>query len=249
MKSDGAKRLVGALGASGVVAGVTVMALLASWVRVPTVAEPIGTAQTQPGLMIMRADRLPMVGGVREQIWLLDPAQLFMPDGASIGQGGTTGLASRSGGQAEKTYPAAMVFPERQPAGGLLRHSKGRTVAEEAASLAESRWFEGMARNQSSDVRTDPSLMRAARFELFQVGQSGPEVAFDLRADEILSTISWMPLELSLRVLDTGTLTRPVLVTSSGNERVDDRIRWLVGRDLFLKTKLRPGLYRLEVGP
>jgi hypothetical protein len=58
-----------------------------------------------------------------------------------------------------------------------------------------------------------------------------------------------MPLELSLTVLDTGLLTSPVVVTSSGDGRVDERIRWLANRAFLLKMTLRPGIYRLEVGP
>lgn len=249
MKSVDGKRVVGVLDVGGVVGVVAVLALVASWVSVPTVTTVGSGAQTQPGLMIMRADRLPVVGGVREQIWLLDPGPLFMPDGASIGQGGVKGLQSRSGGQAEKSYPAALNFPDEQPTGGLLRPPTIRTPAEAAAKLAEPRWFEGMSRSQTVEVAAGGALKRAARFELFQLGQPGAVAAYDLQTDEVLSAVSWKPLELSLTILDSNVLTRPVVVTSSGNERVDDRVRALAGRELLLKTRLRPGIYRLEVGP
>lgn len=228
--------------------GVVALALLASWVRVPTMPVSGSALQGQPGLMITRADRLPVMGGVREQIWLLDPGPLFMPDAASVGQGSANGLQSRSGGQAEQAYPAALSFPERQPTVDLLRNRVLRTPVEEAANLAAPRWFEGMARAEIT-LNEGAKRARAARIEVYELGHSGVVAGFELKEDEVFNANSWMPLELSVTVLDTGTLTRPVLVTSSGNERVDDRIRWLVGRDLLLKTRLRPGIYRMEVGP
>jgi hypothetical protein len=123
-----------------------------------------------------------------------------------------------------------------------------RTPVEEAANLAAPRWFEGMARSETP-LNEGAKRARAARIEVYELGHSGVVAGFELKQDEVFNANSWMPLELSVTVLDTGTLTRPVLVTSSGNERVDDRIRWLVGRDLLLKTRLRPGIYRMEVGP
>ncbi len=76
-----------------------------------------------------------------------------------------------------------------------------------------------------------------------------PEVARDLVADEEMGPSSWRPVEMTVVFDAVGPVSRPALVTSSGDDRVDDRIRQVVGRDFLSKLSLRPGIYRIEVGP
>jgi hypothetical protein len=99
-------------------------------------------------------------------------------------------------------------------------------------------------------MTTAPSLKsRAARFEIYRGEEVTPEASMDVNELSGLGLANWRPLELSLLVTPAGMMARPSIVTGSGADDVDQKIRALVVDELLFKVRLRPGIYRILVGP
>jgi hypothetical protein len=94
-----------------------------------------------------------------------------------------------------------------------------------------------------------PPAVRAARFTVYALGASEVTAGFNLVADAVLGSVAWNPVELTVVINAAGAVSWPNMTSSSGEERVDDRIRELVGREFLSKLSLRPGIYRIEVVP
>jgi len=241
--------------AMGVLVGVALLALAASMVRVP--ASPLGAeiaaeGRQAPSLVISRADRLPAVGGLREKLWLLNPSPLYMPVAMPVGLGvGPTGMPERPGGRAAEMFAPELFYAERSPGSAILRPKAPATAAAAADDLANGRWFNGMTRSGEVGGPVSIPEVRAARFTLYRYGAGAraAEATLDLVADEVLGSNAWRPVELTVVIDATGAVSRPTLMASTGEEQVDDRIRELTGRDFLSNLVLRPGIYRIEVGP
>lgn len=235
--------------ASGLVGGVAALALLASVVRVPTHRagmEMASEGRGAPGLVISRVDRLSAGDGLRERLWLLNPSPLYMPVADSAGP---SGLPERPGGRAAEMFSPELLYPERRPGAVILKPAIPATAAVAAADLADARWFKGMTR--SGDVGDAPVVpaVRAARLTLYKQGVARAEAVFDLVADSVLGSVVWRPVELIVVIDAIGAVSKPTMAASSGEERADERIREVVGREFLSKLSLRPGIYRVEVGP
>jgi hypothetical protein len=104
---------------------------------------------------------------------------------------------------------------------------------------------------RDGDIGYPPSIpgVRAARLTLYKQGASRAEAVFDLVADTILGGVAWKPVELIVVINAIGAVSGPTMAVSSGEEQVDERIREVVGRDFLSRLSLRPGIYRIEVGP
>jgi hypothetical protein len=59
----------------------------------------------------------------------------------------------------------------------------------------------------------------------------------------------WKPLVLIVLVDANSRCFTPSITSGSGIDEVDEKIRWIVGHELLPTLRLRPGMYRLEVGP
>ena len=227
-----------------------VLAALADRVSVPEVtALPAGAfgVQGAPAWEVVSARRLPREGELRERLELFDPTPLFLPE-----TGGAAGAGSAEAGGAEggalEDYPAALRFGDTAPMRAMDEARPALTPQTTATTLAAPRWFDGMARADQPVIGA-AAVVRAARAEIYRAGESGKLAAVDLLRANGLDGVVWRPMELSVWVADTGLVAAPVVVTSSGVDAVDERIRWIVARELLPTLLLRPGMYRLEVGP
>ena len=235
--------------AVGVLLGGGLLALMATSIRVPLTykeAEFADDGRKSPSLVISRADRLPAGGGLREALWLLDPSPLYMPVVVRVG---TSGLPERPGGQAAEMFSPELIFAERRPGNAILRPKTPATFAAAADELAGPRWFDGMTRSGAVDDALLIPRVRAARLNVYRFGVADAEVTADLVTDAVLSSTAWGPVELTVVIDATGVVSRPTMLNSAGEERVDERIRDMIGRDFVKKLSLRPGIYRIEVGP
>jgi hypothetical protein len=243
------KRGRGAM-AVGLFAAGAALIFFASKVRVPAsqagmVAVPEGKAA--PGLVISRVDRLPAGGGLREQLSLLNPSPLYMP--AADRPEGLSGLPERPGGRAAELFSPRFAYAERSPGSGILRPLSPGTASAAAEALAAPRWFSGIARSGELTALPSPPAARAALFTVYTLGASEAKAAFNLAADAVLGSVAWNPVEMTVVVNSVGAVSWPNMIASSGEERVDERVRELVGRDFLSKLSLRPGIYRIEVAP
>lgn len=230
------------------VAGGGLLFFLAKQVRVP--APPLsGSGKGKaPELVVTRIERLPVGTALREKLQLLDPSPLFMPGGESEGLAGAEGVPGHAEGNVTGDFPPALRFSQTAPAAGILRPEMPATPLAAAERLAGDRWFDGLAR-QDDAAASEASAVRAARVEVYALGEAERVAAVDLAKASGLGGTAWRPLTLTVLMDAAGAVTRPVVATSSGIDEVDERIRWIVGHELLPRLRLRPGIYRLEVGP
>lgn len=249
MASSG-KGVSGWLAASAVfVAGFGALWLVAKAVRAPAppVLEALGE-KAAPGLMVARRDRLPAGAETRERLWLFDPSPLFLPAGRETTEGVETG-AVEGAGEVLKDFPDALQFPMLGPTRGILRPAAVGRPAEAAGRLAAPRWFDTLARTQDGPAASGKAAVRAARVEVSRADGSGLVAAFDVAGGDGWPADGWMPLVLTVFVGKEGAVGGPVIVSGSGDIENDERIRSIVARELLPTLRLRPGIYRLEVGP
>lgn len=235
--------------AAGFAGGVATLALLASVVRVPANRagmEIAGEGRGATGLVITRVDRLTTGEGLREQLWLLNPSPLYMPVADNVGP---SGLSERPGGRAAEMFAPVLHYPERRPGAKILKPALPGTAAEAAANLAARRWFGGMTRSGDAGDLAQAPAVRAARLTLYKQGAAQAEAVVDLITDNVLGAVAWRPVELTVVIDAVGMVSRPMMAVSSGEEGADERIREVVGREFLSKLSLRPGIYRIEVGP
>jgi hypothetical protein len=55
-------------------------------------------------------------------------------------------------------------------------------------------------------------------------------------------------MRLMVLVNEVGGVGAPSIIAGSGVDEVDERIRGLAGREWVPASRLRPGIYRLEIG-
>lgn len=243
--AGGAWFLPGALAVSTAL----LMALLAGSVRIPG---PSGVApksvDSVPRLTVTRLDRLPLGGEVREQLRLWDPARLFLP-APHLAESTIEAEVEvdRPGGSVTERFPAALIYRDNDPAKEMLRPSPPRTPLAAIEHAAGGRWFAGMSRDDSPSG--DKTAAEGPRLEVYPVGQASSSASIELPKLPEVFDAAWTPIELSVIISSTGAVTTPALISGSGVGELDERIRSVVARELLPRLRLRPGAYRLVVGP
>jgi hypothetical protein len=162
------------------------------------------------------------------------------------------GQEERPSGDAGAAIPAALMFPDQRPTRGILRSSPPATPLAAAQMVSGTRWFAGMARTESRprrDVEAAGSMGRGGRLDVYRSGASERLASIELPADALLESTMWSPVEMSVLIDAIGVVATPKVASGSGVGEVDDRIRTLARRDLLPRLLLRPGSYRLVVGP
>ncbi len=204
-----------------------------------------------PELVVARRDRLPEGNEARELLWLLDPGPLFLPGEEASSPARGDREPGRIGSEAGQGFPAALTFPLVRPARDVLRPRPPENALTASATLSAGRWLEGFARQDDADgeITADLSVARAARVEVYRVGGAGRVATVDIARAEELTRGAWKPVEWGVWVAGAGGVGAPVVVVSSGVGEIDERIRWIVGRELLPTLRLRSGVYRLEAGP
>lgn len=232
------------------------MTLAAGLVRVPG-ANRFGESQARaadvPELVVTRMDWLPVGGEARERLRLLDPTPLFMPGTrVSDARPNPEGLADRPSGAAGEAIPAALLFSHDHPTRDILRPSPPATPLEGVDVVSGSRWFEGMARTDprpSGAADNPPTPGGSGRMDVYRIGEAERIGTVALPPDPMLDAAAWQPLEMSVLIRAGGAVAAPAVTAGSGVGELDERVRTLVARELLPRLLLRPGAYRLVVGP
>ena len=229
-----------------------IMVLAAGEVRVPGWGSAAGTqAGEVPELKVVRLEWMPAGGRVRESLRLLDPTPLFMPADrfaeVSIASGE---MADRPSGGVTKNFEPALTFSGTRPAKGILRPETPATPLAAAEFSASSRWFEGLARVDRAGETGAPSAIRSSgRMDVYRRGEAASFSSVELPVDWAAGLADWQPVELNVLVNAAGAVSAPLVISGSGAGELDERIRSLVKDALLPRLRLRPGAYRLVVGP
>ena len=248
--ADGRARgrwLTGGLGAAGAVLVFT----FAGLVELPDlprrgIAAGASGEFRAPGLVLTRAETTRAEDVLGERLRLFDPTPLFLPVARDGFAPRAEAVRDSGDGQVAREFAARLSYDEGRELTSILRPASP-SVPAAAAGLAAPRWFEGLARTAADGV-PGPLPTPAARVKFFQVG-TGELVldkAFDL--DSTLADGGWRPMRLMVLVNEVGGLGAPSIIAGSGVDEVDERIRGLAGREWVPASRLRPGIYRLEIG-
>lgn len=229
-----------------------VMTLLAKSVQVPGQGE---AAPTRPGavpeLIVTRLERLPAGGEARERLSLMDPARLFLPAAAvSEPSSPAEGIVDRPGGGATEPFPPVILYPDAAPTRGLLRPHPPETPLAAMNAASGDRWFDGLPRvDHGDDPPAGPVAKVSGLMDVYVIGTNERIAGVLLPPDAGLGSAAWPPIELSVLVNAAGAVAAPVVTSGSGVSEVDERVRGLVSHELLPRLRLRPGSYRLVVGP
>lgn len=85
--------------------------------------------------------------------------------------------------------------------------------------------------------------------DVYRAGETIRVASEILPPDPALDSAIWRPVELSVLVDAAGVVAAPMVTSGSGTGEVDERVRTLVSREVLPRLPLRPGIYRLVVGP
>jgi hypothetical protein len=221
---------------------------LAASVKVDDASPSVSAGSNRPELMIARLDRMPRSDDARARLELLDPTPLFMPRGELADGIVPAQPGSRPGGRVGELFSPAILFPESGAGREVLAPSGPKTVFDGLDSVTRARWFDGLA--HSALAPSEPvSPVRAARVEIYRDGDSIPLAGLDIGSFAAALPAGWRPVELSLLVNEAGAVARPLITTGSGSDEMDERLRQTVTTDVMRKVRLRPGIYRIWVGP
>ena len=208
-----------------------------------------GDSGAAPSLAITRTEWLPVGSEARERLRLLDPTPLFMPGKWEIEvDAGVPPLNDRPGGEVAMPFAPSLVFSDVRPAREVLVSRVVGTPLEAASLVALPRWFRGMARMDGEQLPETVNRM-SGRVDVYLVGAAGILQTFAYEAATIASDAPWRPVELQVLVDEAGEVVAPMVKTSSGVETVDERVCELTRDEWLPRLLLRPGNYRLVVGP
>lgn len=199
-------------------------------------------------LTVTHEDRLPAGGALRERLRLLDPQPLFMTMEGWEGANGPEASVLRQSGAVVGAFPPALHVGPRSPALGLSMPSMRLSPVDVAARLTASSWFDGLAQEIDASPG-DTARPRNARVEVYRVGTHERIVILDITRAAGLESMMWRPMTLTALINSAGAVVSPSVEASSGVDEIDERIRWIVARELLPTLRLRPGVYRFEVGP
>lgn len=232
----------------GMVAAGVVVTALAAMVTVKAPTGERASGHGTPALVIVGLENLSRGEATRDRLELLDPTRLFMPHGEVVAALSPEALSTRSDGVVGQRFAPALVYPEFGAGRDVLAPSGPETALAATVTVMEPRTFEGLTRADADREAVKPKG-RAARVEIYRIGEAEPVAALDLEQVASPLPAAWRPLELSLLVDAAGAQLRPLVVSVVRVEDLDERTRNLIIDEALRRVRLRPGMYRVWMGP
>ncbi|HWA87981.1 MAG TPA: hypothetical protein VG710_17265 [Opitutus sp.] len=227
------------------VGGAIVVALTCLLFRSPPAPAPI-SAKPAPSVGIAPID----AGGdplLREEAMLRDPTPLFLPTRWSAGAEVATEDKRREPGSSFTDFSAKFAFegPELKlnlPAPIAIPERP----ADAFATDKPKRPFLGFGETD----RAAPVLeARGAFIKVVAEADGRMEFAEPLVAAKPPGEAAWEPMEFLVAVDPAGVVSPPVLTRSSRVAAVDDYFQGFLTENLHIGDRLRPGFYRVAIGP
>ena len=239
--------MLASLGAAVVVGGMVLL------VRPPPPPAAQPSPAPIPSVGLARLNGATGDAVLRQEAWLRDPTPLFLPTDLNAAQGVDPKRNLREPGDTFRGYPEKFSFGRADvqfsfPPAVVVPDEK-RPV--EATSLTD--WslpLQGIGR---SDVALPVLAPRGAYVDV-RVAADGSSVGLEQALTEARPPTQqeWQPMELIAAVEPGGLVGQPLLVVSSGVEKVDQYFleylvkNWRVGERL---SKLKTGFYVIKLGP
>jgi len=250
-------RVWGLAGAASLAVLALVLLLFRSPVLPAPAAKPTGAASastpggTAPdnGLAAVGLERLGEAGSplLREEANLRDPTPLYLPTRWNAGNNAVPAAARLDPGRSFPNYRPRLVFNEAElalsfpPAVAVpQRPAEAFAVDKPAAPFAGFGQLEG---------KIKPLAARGAFARIVRAGDGEEALAEALTDAKPPVDIPWEPLEFLVAVDVAGVVRPPVLTASSHLATVDQYFQDYLTRTLHVGERLRPGFYRVSIGP
>jgi hypothetical protein len=222
--------------------------------RFPTAPDPKRVSTEAPQVSPMQLSRTG--NGVtntrlQEELALQDPTPLFGPTRWNSGQAPQPVMPEP--GTAFVSFTPALIFPDAD-----LPISIPATAAVPADAQAAVNMLEREPKLMDfsrRDLTLPPLPQRVAQIEVRQMGSGElrlSQTVGEPRETEQLPALRqefWTPVHLMIAINPAGLVGRPVMVASSGSERIDNWALDFLANRAHLAARLGPGFYRVVVGP
>ena len=215
----------------------------------PASAAKPGVIAPADGLAAVGLERLGEAGSplLREEANLRDPTPLYLPTRWNAGSDAVPAAARLDPGRSFPNYRPRLVFSETElalsfpPAVAVpQRPAEAFAVDKPAAPFAGIGQLEG---------RIAPLAVRGAFARVVRAGDGEEALAEALPDARPPVDIPWEPLEFLVAVDVAGVVRPPVLTASSHLASVDQYFQDYLTRTLHVGERLRPGFYRVSIGP
>jgi hypothetical protein len=183
---------------------------------------------------------------VREQAVLLDPTPLFLPTRWNAQPHRLAVGATREPETAFAAFEPKLLFDENALALGFP--SVVALPARPVEALAVGTLPRPLLGLGRVDLAAEPLAARGGLAEVSVAGTGDPVLAQAL-AGAAAPAGDWAPPEFLVVVNAMGLVGPPQLVHSSGNDAVDAYFRAFLEGKFRLGARLRPGFFRVCVGP
>ncbi len=217
--------------------------------RLP-VAPRKATRPHVPALTLMEAGVV-SDGPLDEQGYLMNPTPLFLPSELSSAQllpppEDQAGAAAAAG-----EFPPHLVFPTQELAITVPGRARPLETAVEAlATQPTLHPLQGFGRRDQPETALPARLAMVETYDaadgklIERVAVAAPP---DLQVARLPSI--WAPVEMLVRIGRDGSAAPPTVTVGSGSAEVDKFFKNYLENTHRIGQRLRPGFYRLQVGP
>jgi hypothetical protein len=208
---------------------------------------PAALPRRAPAVDLTRLDRRAVDDVVREQAELFDPTPLFLPTRLNAQPSHLAVGVALEPGTAFAAFEPQLIFDENSLT-ALNFPSVVAMPARPVEALAVGMPPRPLLGFGRIDLMAEPLPARGGYLEVSEAGTGNPVLAQPL-TELPPPAENWAPLEFLVAVNNMGLIDPPQLAHSSGSDAVDAYFRAFLTEKLRLGARLRPGFFRVCIGP
>lgn len=221
-------------------------ALLLVW-RAPKPPAAAARPEIPPAIGLARLSGSGGDSLLREQASLDDPTPLFLPTAWNTSQQPLPAGVRRQPGEIFHEFAAKLAFAEDSLSFDLAPPVPMPSRPADLAEVTAQDAFLGFGQRE---VALTPLRARPAYVEVVSTKDGRRVLSQPLDGASLPDPrADWQPAEFLAAVNTAGLLEPPVLTVSSGVDAIDAYLQNYLARVFRVGERLRPGIYRIWVGP
>ncbi len=210
----------------------------------PQVTADIG-GQTGPFVRVVGAGQGVSDRVMEERAEFFDPTPLFLPTNRNFQQRELPAWVVKQPGQVFRDFESKLNFAESAlPDYGATDEANSNSISEvlERGNVAP---FAGFG---ASDRASQPLIQRDGFIEVKSL-KYGVLASSEALKNLNLGLIDYAPVEFLVAVASAGLIGDPVMITTSGNDEIDGKLRDYLVNSYRIGERLAPGRYVVRIGP
>ena len=189
------------------------------------------------------------VGGqdalLEEHAEYFDPTPLFLPTKRNFGQGPLPTGVVKQLGQVFRDFEPKWRFVESVPPEYGVTKDEGGGSLSEVLARGNDAPFAGLG---AVDSTTKPLGQRKGYMEVKSLKSGLLSLSGELEGIDFFP-VDYAPVDFVVAVASIGLVGDPVLITSSGQEDVDVKLKDYLVKTYRIGERLAPGRYVVSIGP